>query len=518
MRVHSLALFVTSLLLTACSGSEADDGSPRCGPASAAAHAPSTMSRPTGPGGPSTAFQASEINTVCGYLDAGPNDVDHHDLVSMIDGYLLLPWAHEAGGGLPAGYNGSATPTAGLAVFDFHDPCHASLVANVEHKKLRETHTMGYALGQERFLAINDFNGVQLWDVTDATQPSLASRLELPGVFYPDAYARVVMMEFYQAPYLYAAAGDNGMFIIDATDPRNPVLVAEWHPDVPMRVGLVHAVGNLLVVQAMEGSAVVLLDISDPKTPTFVNSYFMLDSSEHARAQYFGNVNGGYTWHARKENGGGLIIMDIHDPMNPTFVGDTYENTDGAGGGYVILKEGIAFTGQSGYEEALDVTDPSQPTQVMRFDMQDVGDQDFIVPVGNVAVLNTDEPKEPACRGKASQVMPFSTEPDTRAPKVNWVIPEDGERDLAVTSRVGITLDEWIEPASVDLASFRVIDSCGHQLDGQYSVQDGTVNFWPKARLVRGGKYEVVIPAGGIVDYSGNAVAEDFRSTFETAR
>ena len=59
---------------------------------------------------------------------------------------------------------------------------------------------------------MNHDNGIQLWDVSNPEEPVVAGVLELPNVFYPDSYSRVVLAVFWQYPYLYAAAANNGIF------------------------------------------------------------------------------------------------------------------------------------------------------------------------------------------------------------------------------------------------------------------------------------------------------------------
>jgi hypothetical protein len=43
------------------------------------------------------------------------------------------------------------------------------------------------------------------------------------------------------------------------------------------------------------------------------------------------------------------------------------------------------------------------------------------------------------------------------------------------------------------------------------------VNFSPRAPLKPGTEYTLEVPAGGIHDYSGNAIAQAFAMTFKTA-
>jgi len=283
--------------------------------------------------------------------------------------------------------------------------------------------------------------------------------------------------------------------------------------------GGVHAIGNMLVIIASEGSRTNLVDISDPASPRPIpGGTFVLTDGTFDRfgrptlmTAYFGHVNGNRTYYARHVLGGGLIVYDISDPTAPTFEG-SWLAPPIANGGYVFLKEDVAFVGLSDYGAALDVSDPSSPEMIARFEM--TGDLDTVTPIGNVAVVSVDDDSVP---DQASHVQPFRTEVDSRAPVANMVVPRDGETGVALSSRVGLTFDEFVEQGTVWRGSFRVQEvGSDRPLEGHYSGQEGVVSFWPARPLEPDTEYEVVVPAGGVTDYVGNPVETPFRSTFRT--
>ena len=91
------------------------------------------------------------------------------------------------------------------------------------------------------------------------------------------------------------------------------------------------------------------------------------------------------------------------------------------------------------------------------------GDLDTVTPYGNIAVLSVDDEAED---GIASVVMPWRTDPDTEAPNLLRTIPADGATNVALTSRIGLGFDEFIEPTSVFAGSVRLYDSSGNAIDG----------------------------------------------------
>ena len=89
--------------------------------------APSDWGPNAGPGGPSSSFEEGELYVNCATLDGGELDrSDHHNLVTMFDGFLLMPWAPEFGAG-------------GISFFDVSDPCAPSMVGAGFSPTMRES-------------------------------------------------------------------------------------------------------------------------------------------------------------------------------------------------------------------------------------------------------------------------------------------------------------------------------------------------------------------------------------------
>jgi hypothetical protein len=277
----------------------------------------------------------------------------------------------------------------------------------------------------------------------------------------------------------------------------------------------VQAIGNLLIVTAFEGSRTLLLDISDPAAPQPIagGDFHSVDGTGTRREAYFTNAANGYVYYARKEDGGGVIVMDIHDPTAPVYAGDVASDGNG---GYVFVKGDIAVTGESDFAAIYDISDLSDITEVARLDL--VGDLDTAVPIGNVIVLSVDDD---ANDDQGSAIAPYATEPDAAAPRVTWVWPPDGSTMLPVTSRFGVTFDEMVDVRSAFAGSVRLYASGGDpdltRVDGWVSAQENIVNFHPRCALAPDTEYVLEIPAGGVVDFNRNAVAEAFTATFRTA-
>ena len=481
---------------------------------------PPSPAAPTlaGPGGPARTFTEDELLRACAHLDGGERDRDHHNTVLMLDGYLWMPWAHEAGVG-------------GISVWEFDDPCAPVHVATVVHDDMRETHAAGMAWlpnteGElRRWMVVTSLDGIQFWDVTDPTDMRMVSDMALPGVEYPDSYARVVMSTFWMAPYVYVGASNNGVFVVDATQPESPELLVQFEPRPDFRVGGVHAIGTRLYIFPSEGSRSAIFDLGDPRSPRAIpGASWRTDNGTvdrlgrpQVQSAYFAHVSGYRAYYARNLIGGGLMTYDTRDPIAPTLLSYWEAEDIPANGGYVFLKEGEAFVGLSGHGAVIDVSDPAAPNRLARVDL--TGDVDTLVPVGNVIAVSVDDDAVP---GEATAVQPWKREPDTRAPIVNMVVPLDGAEDVPLSAAIGLTLDEafdaqTLHPGAVYVRPVDDGDSpIGALVDAHLSGQEGAFNLVPRSPLAPDTRYEVVVPAGGLRDASGNPVAETFRSTFRT--
>ena len=494
---------VAGLLLTLSAGCAKDKEDTGTGEAPFAFPGLDAMPPMRGPGGPAVTFAADELWTACASLTGGEEDNLHHNLVVPYRGHLLMPWAPEWGRG-------------GLSFFDVSDPCSPKKVGEGFHERMRESHAVGLLHLPEGeaqagdYAAVTGRRGIQI--ITDVTAPEMIAYLEMDGIFYPDAYARVVLSVFWQHPYLYVAAADNGIYVVDTSDLAAPEVVTIYPIEPALRAGGVFVMGTLMMVSSAEGTESVLLDVSDPVSPQPIGGgrFASVDADGSAWEAYHANIGGNYALFARKEGGGGLMVMDISDPARPTYAGD-YAPGDG-NGGYVFYDEGYAFVGLSSYGAVYDMRDLSNIVEVGRVDL--AGDLDTVTPYGNVAILSVDDEPED---GIATSIVPWATDPDTTPPEVLRVVPADGATGVATTARVGLAFSEFIDPGTAFAGSVRLYDDAGNAIDGWASAQETIVSYIPRAPLSPGTTYTLEVLAGGIADINNNAVSETFTATFTTA-
>jgi cytochrome c peroxidase/PKD repeat protein len=115
-----------------------------------------------------------------------------------------------------------------------------------------------------------------------------------------------------------------------------------------------------------------------------------------------------------------------------------------------------------------------------------------------------------------SAIAVHDTRRDTQPPEVAYLNPPDGSTGQPLTSRVGLSFTDQIELGSVTPETFIVRPVGGEPLEGNWGHMQTVVNFAPSEPLEPNTTYEVLLPAGGVTDLVGNAIASDFRSVFAT--
>jgi YVTN family beta-propeller protein len=454
--------------------------------------------RAAGPGLPNLSYGRNEIlkplsliKSNCRVVEGVQQCPDRRGegTVMMYDGYLFVPYGKDSG---QAG--------GGFAFWDISDPRVPVEVKRMDVAELREPHGFGFSNSYPgRYAAMQAINGVQFWDFSNPLTPVLIKYLRLPGIAESD-YDLGNWWVFWQAPYVYIGGSGNGLYIVNAADPGNPVHVktiptSAWGG---FRVGPTFAVGNLLVMTSMDQAGLVTMDISDPVNPR------LLASTSTTAGHYSGIVNGD-----RIITAGTDQRLHVYDISNPSAITQTVQSSDlGGKGGYVSIQDGFAHAGFSSNYAKVDLTTGAvAATATSGIPGRD---EDFATVFGNLVLIGDDH-------GNGSALVAHQAGRDLAGPSVNMVSPKSGAVGQALTSRIGVTLTDNVDLRTVGVETFIVRPRGGSALAGKYSAQSGIVNFSPDAPLAPSTTYEVVIPAGGMKDDAGNGVPKTFTASFTTA-
>ena len=419
-----------------------------------------------------------------------------HGMVTMVNGYLLVPFSSDSGGSQSDG---------GFEFWDVSDPRQPLLAVrydNVDTHGIREAHGFGLSRGNPGghptdYLVVQADDGIQFWDVTDPLNMSLLGYMTLPGIHGGDYTGD--WWVFWQAPYVYVAGTSEGLYIVDATDPVNPTL-ARHIPTGDLggfNPGQTFAIGNLLVLAENNGDEFVTMSIADPTNPRLI---------QHAvgRPGYSHLFAGGWILTSGTDDDPDhMIVSSVGHDGTITFVGAVGIGL--ANGGYGSYQDGFFHSGFSSKYAKFDI---ASLTQVGTGSSGIAGrDEDFAHVLGNLVFVGDDH-------GVGSALIPHQIAPDTTGPKVDWVHPGNGAVNQLVTSRVGLSMSDSIDLDSVTSATFIVRPHLGAPLPGRYSVQMGLVNFSPDTPLQPGTTYDVIV--SGMRDLAGNP-GPAFQSSFTTA-
>ncbi len=480
-----------------------------------------------GPGIGNLTYTPHEVLTVISQINETNGAPSGHSLVAMHNGWLAVIGSKDGGKG-----------DGHLSFFDVSDPRKPVLVHHqydAATRNLREAHTIGFTTWKGRSLAVlQGMAGIQVWDWSDPRAPALLSDTPLPPMKGGD-YGQTPWWTSLQFPYLYVGGLDTGLHIVDLRDPAKPVVVARIPPAELGGIlpATLFAVGNLLVAMAVEGNrGLVTLSIADPLRP------MVLDRIPQTGKAYAGMFNGTRFVMASKNplnlakgekppEPQPAMTRDVLAPYNAVHVYDLTHpeqivylgNSGPAGGqgGYVAIQDGRAYVGMSTNFALVDLTRPDGfpvLTQVKPGKTAALpnpkADYDFCTPLANLIVSSSDH-------GDGSYLLPAGTDPDRTPPAINRVIPAPGATQQARTSRVGLTVTDALDNRSLTSATVFLRPVGGAPVEAALSYQTGIINLSPVEALAAGTTYELVVPAGGLRDLGGNAVATTFTSRFTTA-
>jgi hypothetical protein len=202
---------------------------------------------------------------------------------------------------------------------------------------------------QDHFAYVADGpNGVRILDVAPVLARATGAVPAEVGAYRPGGLVRRVVPA---GKYLYVAAGDRGVLILDVSTPSAPVPVSSVRSTDAVDIAL-H--GNWAFVADGAGG-IKILDVTDPANPVALPAGIR---GSVRRLALTGNllVAAGDT---------GVSIIDVSDPSSPKMQGRYETNTAqavAADGGYAYVAEG--YRGLT----VLDLSRPARPVMVSSCD------------------------------------------------------------------------------------------------------------------------------------------------------
>jgi hypothetical protein len=471
--------------------------------------APVGFSRPQGVL-PNKAYPASMVNVpranwAMDLISPTLQDRHHHDQPSVINGYLMI------GGNEEFWMYDLANPAAPRLLSAFNTPNRCNTCGEKGQGEA-ESHTVSFAkYGNKLYTVTTAGRGIDIWDITSVATPVHLTQLTLAGINYGD-FTNAVWGLSWQGDYIYVGSTNNGLDILDAHDPTNVTFVKRLPTSAlgGVSAGPVDAIGNILVVMTpKESSGIATLDISDPINPV------LLDSFTDAAKSYIGQFYRHYAFLQTP-----VRVWDVlTDPTNIGAANAPLGSlTPPTSSEYMSFSDDYMFLGHIRPDAGASKISVADPRNMVitsriwgRLDRGGINDDQFTISIGNLLVMGDDQ--EPYA---GTVIGVHAAAPDTKPPLVDTIIPRDKAIGQSTKSRIGVSFSDNIELATVNGASFIVRPMGGAPLAGKWGLRMGVLSFDPDQDFSPRTTYEVVLPSGGITDLVGNAIPQDFVSTFTT--
>lgn len=431
------------------------------------------------------------------------------NLGMMIDGYFFTLFAPDSGGG-----------PGGFLFYDVSNPKDPKLIRRIYEpesrtRDFREPHAFGLAQVEDRrIMVFQNIIGIEVWDFTDLNQLEKIAELDLPNVIGGD-YFNVSWQLSFQAPYLYVASSEQGIFIVDLTDPFTPQLVDRGdnrpNPIPPSQlggfiVGPIITFGNHMIISSMDNTdGFSSLDISDPINPV------VLASVPSWQQTYYASCYDGELMALSVRGSDALMgIFDLSDPTRFQLLDDDLPIP---GQLYCAFQDDYLFQGTEEYLVKVDISDPENPAVVgqgtLISELVRLVDHGQVSPMGNLVFVGNDH-------GTGSAFMPHQNSADNTPPKVKAVNPAIDARNQNTLSRIAISFTDAINFSTVNTGNIQLLAANGEQVPGTFSQQGNIIQFAPTQPLQPLSSYQIQVLPGSIQDVVGNPLAEGFQSSFST--
>jgi len=230
----------------------------------------------------------------------------------------------------------------------------------------------------------------------------------------------------------YAAAGGDGLAILDVSNPATPAQLGSYETEGPAED--VAILGDRAFA-AVDYVGLVILDVSDPANPVRLGGY------DTQVGGYTGGVavSGNLAFVAGED--AGLVIVDVSDPANPVRLGgyDAYAAWD------VVLSGDRAFVAEGSGLVILDVSDPANPVRLGSYDSKGFaygvavsGDRAFVADRnGGLVILDVSDPTRPVRLGG------YDTE------GLTWHVAVSGDRAFVADGSAGLVILDVSDPANL---------------------------------------------------------------------
>ncbi len=229
----------------------------------------------------------------------------------------------------------------GIFITDVSDPANPVILSEIRTRSLVDNCT--YDPVRKRLYVCAYFSGIEIWDLTDISDPFRMSRI--PTEPYPRS--GVAFIEDY-----LLVTTNNSLWTIDAADPYNPVIVKELFLTNNLIIQMYLKDTVLYTVSDIQG--IKTIDVSDPLDPQ------LIASTAYASGSRF-DISGNYLFAVKST---GLTVLDISNPASISFAGGLI--LDGYPEDIVVFDNKAYISKQStgGGLQIVNVENPASPVAI----------------------------------------------------------------------------------------------------------------------------------------------------------
>jgi uncharacterized repeat protein (TIGR02059 family) len=227
-------------------------------------------------------------------------------------------------------------------------------------------------------------DGISIINISDPSSPTLASSLldNQSGFDELDKPHGIAVAEIGGNFYAFIASkDDNGIQIIDISDPYQPVAAASLSDGGQFTLGQANRVSvaqagskTVLLVAAKASNAIQIIDVTDPANPSSLSVVQSINSPDEIKTI---DIDGRQYAFAVSKANNSVQIIEFTDPINPVKGYKFQDGVDGFNRLAGVIDVDLVTDGVSAYAlfvsqtdnsiTAADITDPSAPVYISSF-------------------------------------------------------------------------------------------------------------------------------------------------------
>lgn len=290
----------------------------------------------------------------------------------------------------------------------------------------------------------------------------------------------------------------------DAQIFRNGQVIARWdHLGQTGVFGHAMLVGDLLIYASEQSNTgIATYDVSDMRNPRLLDTF----NTAQGIGGYWPEMWGSYVvWPDQR---GFMHAVDFSDPSNLRHVGSIPLVRSSPGPMYVQAQDEFVFIDRS----KIDMRTMKVVLELNTHANQTDASQ-YALPVGNLLFCGGFRPYE------GLSIYAHQAEPDKRGPFVAYHRPLAGQTRYSRECPITLVIHETLEIGSIRNGETVIVRPVGGSpiaCDITFTHND-LLQLTPRQSLAADTTYEVVVPAGGILDAVGNGITPySFRFTTGT--